>query len=154
MIESGETVLMCMGTHFYCSESQGKAVILGFLNTMAHGSDTQTVPVQWMTCTIWPSGRVSKHWTGTRRLPRTLKLLGLGWRLRGRCGREGDRGKGFGMRAMVVGEARREAGGKRTAVDKFIKIVDGKWEYTFTGEQPAVFVWGSSSTGEKGPQIH
>ena len=38
------------------------------------------------------------------------------------------------MRAMVVGEARREAGGKRTAVDKFIKIVDGKWEYTFTGE--------------------
>ena len=32
---------MCMGTHFHYSESQVKAVMLGFLSAVAHGSDAQ-----------------------------------------------------------------------------------------------------------------
>ena len=40
-LNRGETVLVCMGTHFHYSESQVKAVVLGFLSAVAHGSDTQ-----------------------------------------------------------------------------------------------------------------
>jgi len=37
----GETVVMCMGTHFYYTESQVKAVINGFLGGINHDSNTQ-----------------------------------------------------------------------------------------------------------------
>ena len=37
----GETVVMCMGTHFHYTESQVKAVISGFLGGINHGSNTQ-----------------------------------------------------------------------------------------------------------------
>ena len=40
-LNRGETVLMCMGTHFQYTESQVKAVIEGFLSAMPHGSNTQ-----------------------------------------------------------------------------------------------------------------
>jgi hypothetical protein len=40
-LEGGETVLMCMGTHFHYSESQVRAVIQGFLNAVPHGSNAQ-----------------------------------------------------------------------------------------------------------------
>ena len=37
----GETVLMCMGTHFHYSASQVKATLEGFLGAVSHGPDTQ-----------------------------------------------------------------------------------------------------------------
>ena len=37
----GETVIMCMGTHFHYTESQVKAIISGFLSAVNHGSNTQ-----------------------------------------------------------------------------------------------------------------
>ena len=37
----GETVIMCMGTHFHYTESQVKAVISGFLGAVNHDSNTQ-----------------------------------------------------------------------------------------------------------------
>ena len=40
-LNKGETVLMCMGTHFYHTESQVKAVIDGFLSAVKHDSGTQ-----------------------------------------------------------------------------------------------------------------
>ena len=40
-LDRGDTVLMCMGTHFYYSESQVKAVILGFLSAIPHDSGAQ-----------------------------------------------------------------------------------------------------------------
>ena len=40
-LDRGKTVLMCMGTHFYYSESQVKAVIDGFLSAVPHGSNIQ-----------------------------------------------------------------------------------------------------------------
>ena len=40
-LDRGETVMMCMGTHFHHSESQVKAVISGFLSGINHDSDTQ-----------------------------------------------------------------------------------------------------------------
>ena len=40
-LNKAETVVMCMGTHFYYSESQVKAVIDGFLSAVGHGSNTQ-----------------------------------------------------------------------------------------------------------------
>lgn len=40
-LDRGETVLMCMGTHFHYSESQVKAVIKGFLGAVARDSNTQ-----------------------------------------------------------------------------------------------------------------
>ena len=40
-LNRGETVLMCMGTHFHYSESQVKAVVLGFLSAVGHSSDAQ-----------------------------------------------------------------------------------------------------------------
>lgn len=40
-LDRGETVLMCMGTHFHYSESQVKAVINGFLGAVDHGLNTQ-----------------------------------------------------------------------------------------------------------------
>ena len=40
-LNRGKTVLMCMGTHFYYSESQVKAVIDGFLNAAAQDSKVQ-----------------------------------------------------------------------------------------------------------------
>jgi hypothetical protein len=40
-LDRGETVLMCMGTHFHYSESQVKAVIDGFLGAITHDSNTQ-----------------------------------------------------------------------------------------------------------------
>ena len=40
-LDRGETVLMCMGTHFYYSESQVKAVINGFLGSVPHNSNIQ-----------------------------------------------------------------------------------------------------------------
>ena len=40
--------------------------------------------------------------------------------------RPGKELEGFRMRVRVVAEACRKAGGKRSAVDKFIEIVDGK----------------------------
>ena len=40
-LSRGETVLMCMGSHFQFSESQVKAVLHGFLGATPHGSNTQ-----------------------------------------------------------------------------------------------------------------
>lgn len=40
-LNRGETVLMCMGTHFHFSESQVKAIIDGFLSAVNHDSNTQ-----------------------------------------------------------------------------------------------------------------
>jgi len=40
-LNRGETVIMCMGTHFSYSESQAKAVIDGFLGAVDHGSNIQ-----------------------------------------------------------------------------------------------------------------
>ena len=40
-LNRGETVVMCMGTHFHYSESQAKAVIDGLLSAVDHGSNTQ-----------------------------------------------------------------------------------------------------------------
>ena len=40
-LSRGETVLMCMGTHFHYSESQVKAVIKGFLGAVTPSSNTQ-----------------------------------------------------------------------------------------------------------------
>jgi hypothetical protein len=40
-LNRGKTVLMCMGTHFHYSESQAKAVVLGFLSAVTHDSDIQ-----------------------------------------------------------------------------------------------------------------
>ena len=40
-LDRGETVMMCMGTHFHHTESQVKAVISGFLSGINHDSDTQ-----------------------------------------------------------------------------------------------------------------
>jgi len=40
-LNRGETVMMCMGTHFNYSEPQAKAVIDGFLGAADHGSNTQ-----------------------------------------------------------------------------------------------------------------
>ena len=37
----GETVIMCMGTHFHYTESQVKAIISGFLSGTNHDSNTQ-----------------------------------------------------------------------------------------------------------------
>ena len=37
----GETVIMCMGSHFHYTESQVKAVINGFLSGINHDSNTQ-----------------------------------------------------------------------------------------------------------------
>ena len=37
----GDTVMMCMGTHFHYSESQVKAVISGFLSAIDHDSNAQ-----------------------------------------------------------------------------------------------------------------
>jgi hypothetical protein len=37
----GETVIMCMGTHFHYAESQVKAVISGFLSAVDQNSNTQ-----------------------------------------------------------------------------------------------------------------
>ena len=37
----GETVIMCMGTHFHHTESHVKAVISGFLSAISHDSKTQ-----------------------------------------------------------------------------------------------------------------
>jgi len=40
-LNRGETVMMCMGTHFHYSESQIKAIVNGFLNAVNHDSNTQ-----------------------------------------------------------------------------------------------------------------
>ena len=40
-LDGGETVVMCMGTHFHYTESQVKAVIDGFLSAVSHDSSTQ-----------------------------------------------------------------------------------------------------------------
>ena len=40
--------------------------------------------------------------------------------------RPGKESEGFKTRARVVAEACRKAGGKRTAVDKLIEIIEGK----------------------------
>ena len=40
-LDGGETVVMCMGTHFRYTESQVKAVINGFLGAVGHDSNTQ-----------------------------------------------------------------------------------------------------------------
>ena len=40
-LDRGETVMMCMGTHFHYTESHVKAVISGFLSGINHDSDTQ-----------------------------------------------------------------------------------------------------------------
>ena len=40
--------------------------------------------------------------------------------------RPGKESEGFKMRAKVVAEACRKAGGRRTAVDKLIEIIEGK----------------------------
>ena len=40
-LDRGETVMMCMGTHFHYTESQVKAVISGFLSAVGHDSNTQ-----------------------------------------------------------------------------------------------------------------
>ena len=40
-LNRGETVIMCMGTHFHYSESQVKAIISGFLSGIDHDSNTQ-----------------------------------------------------------------------------------------------------------------
>jgi hypothetical protein len=40
-LDKGETVLMCMGTHFHYSEPQVRAVINGFLGAANHDSTAQ-----------------------------------------------------------------------------------------------------------------
>ena len=40
-LSRGDTVIMCMGTHFHYAESQVKAIINGFLSGINHDSNTQ-----------------------------------------------------------------------------------------------------------------
>ena len=50
-LSRGETVLMCMGTHFHYSKSQVKAILKGFLGAVTPGSNTQL---------LWKLGGKSK----------------------------------------------------------------------------------------------
>ena len=51
-LDRGETVVMCMGSHFRYSESQVKAVVDGFLSAVDHDSNTQF---------LWKLPEKSKH---------------------------------------------------------------------------------------------
>jgi len=195
-LNRGETVLMCMGSHFCYTESQVKAVINGFLSAVPHNSNIQFLwklpkksdfkdlleealeeprdkdrfrVVEWLQAdpasimkhpnvVVWiHHGGANSYFEGTLAgLPQIIlaqwydlydmavraEYLGIGiygnkntapdfeavefGTAVARLVLPGKELEEFRTRAKVVAEACRKAGGKRTAVDKLIEIVDCK----------------------------
>jgi len=195
-LNRGETVMMCMGTHFHYSESQVKAIIDGFLSAITPDSNTQFLwklsnkskfekvigealkngkdrerfrIVDWLdadpaSIMKHPNVVVYVHHGGANTyfevalagLPQIIlaqwfdlydmanraEYRGIGiygnknvapeieavefGAAVARLVRPGKESDGFRARAKAVGEICKQAGGKRTAVDKLVKIMENK----------------------------